>query len=758
MPEPGFYLSLILRINVNGMKKKMNILLLEDNADDAEIIQRIILKAGIDCSFFLAMNKGSFLQAIEAFSPDVILSDNSLPQFNSEEALKITRSKYPHVPFILVTGTVSEEYAVKITKSGADDYILKDRLARLPVAIDTALHYRQSELEKKLAIQNLIESEQKYRALVSRITDAFIALDENWKYTYLNTHAGEMFHKNPQKLIGKNIWEIFPDTIESPTFHAFHKAMKEQQYICNQDYYPSLNLWLENHIYPSAGGLSVFIRDISETKKAEEEIKKANERFEMVVTATNDVVWDWDIITDSLWWNQHYYTHFGYAKNSKRPDISSRQEGIHPEDRERVRKGIWLSIGNHQPVWTDEYRFLKSDGTVCFILDYGCILYDDHEKPYRMVGAMLDISDRKLAEEQIKESFSEKKALAERMSAILNTLPANIVLLDSSGFIIDINEAWKKFALENGYNKTGYGIGENYITISGQSFGYEQRDGVQCANGIKAVLDNQLKEFVFEYPCHTPTLKRWFRMVVTPLREKTYSGAVVMHIDISELRKMAQDRIESKIEEQKKITKAILSAQEKERNLIGAELHDNVNQILAGIKLLLSTVHNYPQKSEEIINISMSNLQNAIEENRKIAHELVAPDFGDIFLTEQLRNLSEGMLKKAAIEVSIETGGLEEGLLDDDQKLAIYRIAQEQCTNILKYAGANSVTISLSTTEGIFRMSIADDGIGMETGKHSKGIGFRNIRSRLSLFNGHAHIDTVPGKGFVLEIQFPLNK
>src|SRR6185369_3930476 len=107
------------------MKKPLKILLLEDSPIDAEIIQRELLKQETGYEFFLAKNKKIFLQALDDFFPEVILSDNSLPQFNAIEALKITRQQYPHIPFILVTGTVSDEYAADVIKEGADDYILK---------------------------------------------------------------------------------------------------------------------------------------------------------------------------------------------------------------------------------------------------------------------------------------------------------------------------------------------------------------------------------------------------------------------------------------------------------------------------------------------------------------------------------------------------------------------------------------------------------------------------------------------------------
>src|SRR6186997_2618035 len=121
------------------MTEKLKILLLEDNAEDAEIVQRLLKKENLDCEFQVVMSKDDYLNSLNNFQPDLILSDNSLPQFNATEALNIARQQSLHIPFILVTGTVSEEFAAKIIKSGATDYVLKDRMARLPTAIDAAL-------------------------------------------------------------------------------------------------------------------------------------------------------------------------------------------------------------------------------------------------------------------------------------------------------------------------------------------------------------------------------------------------------------------------------------------------------------------------------------------------------------------------------------------------------------------------------------------------------------------------------------------
>src|SRR5258708_37323377 len=124
------------------MKTELKILLLEDNSSDAELIQRLIRKR-MECKFYVVVNKDNYLLALSNFIPDIILSDHSLPEFNSTEALKISREYFPKIPFILVTGAVSEEFAADIIKLGADDYILKDRMARLPLAITTALKQRE---------------------------------------------------------------------------------------------------------------------------------------------------------------------------------------------------------------------------------------------------------------------------------------------------------------------------------------------------------------------------------------------------------------------------------------------------------------------------------------------------------------------------------------------------------------------------------------------------------------------------------------
>lgn len=149
--------------------QKIKILLLEDNPDDAWQISNILKSENLKFNLIVVDTKVKYIQAIEDFIPEIILCDHSLPSFNSTEALYILKKSGLNIPFILVTGAVSEEFAVMIMKSGADDYILKDRLQRLPSAVLSALQKFRSDklqIEAKLKIK---ENEKKYSSLIQHL-------------------------------------------------------------------------------------------------------------------------------------------------------------------------------------------------------------------------------------------------------------------------------------------------------------------------------------------------------------------------------------------------------------------------------------------------------------------------------------------------------------------------------------------------------------------------------------------------------------
>jgi diguanylate cyclase (GGDEF)-like protein/PAS domain S-box-containing protein len=122
---------------------------------------------------------------------------------------------------------------------------------------------------------------------------------------------------------------------------------------------------------------------------------------------------------------------------------------------------------------------------------------------------------------------------AAKQAAILNALPAHVALLDGSGVIVSVNQAWRRFADSNGLHSPGHAIGINYLDICDRATGKDAIEAAVVANGIRAVLGGEARSFSIEYPCHSPTEQRWFLMTVSPLDGEHLNGTVVMHVNVT---------------------------------------------------------------------------------------------------------------------------------------------------------------------------------------------------------------------------------
>lgn len=142
------------------MNAKLKILHLEDLQSDIDLVDRELKKGKFEFEKLVVGNKADYENALKQFSPDIILSDHMLPAFNSVEALRIAReTNFSAIPFILVTGTVSEDFAVDMMKKGIHDYILKDRIQRLPQAVLNAMEKKKVETERQKFLERIVENE-----------------------------------------------------------------------------------------------------------------------------------------------------------------------------------------------------------------------------------------------------------------------------------------------------------------------------------------------------------------------------------------------------------------------------------------------------------------------------------------------------------------------------------------------------------------------------------------------------------------------
>lgn len=161
------------------------------------------------------------------------------------------------------------------------------------------------------------------------------------------------------------------------------------------------------------------VEDRAARRRAEERLRESEYRFQIAARATNDAIWDWDLATGAVWWNEGVHRLFGYPLEEVGAGAEWWKARIHSEDRERVWRDAWAVIDGRDAVWTAEYRFLKADGSHAHVLDRGYVMRDEQGRAYRMIGAMADLTERKRQELKI--------ARLSRIHAVLSGINAAIV-------------------------------------------------------------------------------------------------------------------------------------------------------------------------------------------------------------------------------------------------------------------------------------------------------------------------------------------
>jgi two-component system, NarL family, sensor histidine kinase UhpB len=261
--------------------------MLEDETADAELIEKFLRRSGMDFETTLVTDKAEFTYALEQGPFDAILADNSLPQFNAVDAFSLLQEHEINTPFILVTGTVSEEFAVNIIHLGADDYILKNNLTRLPAAIETAIERRKIENEKRVAETALVESERRYRTLFQRNlagiyqagTDGRI-LDCNNAFCKMLGYgsAAEMRELGPGSLyFSESVRADFMDRLSYEKYLINNETVLRKKN--GEPLYVIENISLIDQMEKGCQTIEGIAIDISERKKAEEDLKKFNDEL-----------------------------------------------------------------------------------------------------------------------------------------------------------------------------------------------------------------------------------------------------------------------------------------------------------------------------------------------------------------------------------------------------------------------------------------------------------------------------------------------
>jgi PAS domain S-box-containing protein len=288
-----------------------------------------------------------------------------------------------------------------------------------------------------------------------------------------------------------------------------------------------------------------------------------------------------------------------------------------------------------------------------------------------------------------------------------------------------------------------------------QTYGYSREEFLRLS--LKDILEDE--EDILEITCADET-KFWRHrkkngdIIIVELSYYpiNYFGTTAMQAQVNDITHKL--RLEKELNLQKQqLIEAVLNAQEQERKKIGAELHDNINQVLTAIKLNLGLALELPTDRTVLITKSMNSVALAIEEIRKLSRSFISSgNLKELGLVDSIIELINDITAVAKINIHLKAEDLDEITLSEEQKITIYRIIQEQLNNILKYADASSVTICIQSTTEQIHLLIADNGKGFDPAIRRNGIGITNMISRAELFNGKVKIDSSPGNGCLIEV------
>ena len=404
-------------------KKSLNILILEDNPDDAELMVAELEKEGYIINWNRVDTEQDFKKSLKE-SPDLILADYKLPLLNALDALKIKQEIAPAISLIIVSGAIEEEFAVECIKAGATDYVLKDRLYRLCPVIERALKEAEEDKGRKQADEELRDSEERLKILFDYAPDAYYINDSKGKFIDGNKAAERLTGYKKEELIGKSFLKLkllsladIPKAAKLLVKNLRGQPTGSDEFVLNRKDNDKVTVEISTYPVKIKGKtLALGIaRDITERKKAEEALRKSQQEFASIFDNSPEASVYLDEKNKVLDINSRFSELFGYKlKEIKGKDINSGI--IHPPDKieeaKRLRKKAIKGYINYDTIRK------KKDGTLFPASVSGSSVLIDGKTKGRII-LYQDITQRQQAEQKIKQGYEK---LQRTMEATIHTI------------------------------------------------------------------------------------------------------------------------------------------------------------------------------------------------------------------------------------------------------------------------------------------------------------------------------------------------
>ncbi len=595
--------------------------------------------------------------------------------------------------------------------------------------------------ERERVRRSLEASEEQYRSLKESAADGIVIINSEGEVTDWNQGATEIFGYEKEEILGRPVEVLLPDQHKEAYRRDMERVNRtgEGRYLGTTveleglrksgEEFP-LELSLSSWTSHGERYFAAILRDVTERRQWEKRLQKSEQRYRrlfedsqegIAITTPEGEILDVNSATQQI---------FGYSREEL---LSMNAAELHADPAQR--EAIAEELAENGRVTAREVRLRRKDGREIICELSGTIQRGDDGEPDRWQGFFRDVTERKEAEEALRESEEMFRTLAEKALV-------GIALLRGGEYLY-VNPALARIT---GYDR------EELLKISPQSL-FHPADRPHVQRRVEERLEGDRREAHYEARIQTQSGEtkhvEIFGSRITYQGESAIIGTI---LDITDRRQLQRE---------------ILRVQEEERRRLGQELHDGIASQLTGATLMLSSLTSKVdeeasierlQEVQEIINGSASDV-------RRLSRGLNPGGLSDEDLPSALRGLAQNTEEARFVGENLPTDdpegddleiGLDVSRLERDVATHLYRIAQEAVANARRHGEAEEIVIRLRLEDGSYVLEVEDDGVGFDpSGVDEEGLGLRSMRHRAELLRADFSVESSPGEGTLVRCRLP---
>ena len=655
----------------------------------------------------------------------------------------------------LVDGEILHHIEKSIKKDGSYVHMeLSERTFSLPDGQKGIICIANDISERIMAEEALQRSEEEYRMLVENQTDLVIKINTEGQFIYVSPSYCKMFGKSVEELQGQKFMPIVHKDDEKATEKAMQSLYNPpytthiQQRALTIDGWRWFE-WMDTAILNEKNEVIEIIgvgRDITEQRIAEIELQESQRRLSTLMDnlpgiayrCKNDRRLTMDFVSNGCYDLTGYHsTDFIDDKERVFNDL------VHPDDREHVKEEVWKGI-NNKTLFQLYYRIITAEDQEKWVWEQGAGIYNDNGEFLALEGLISDITDRKHAEEALRNS-------EERYKGLFLYAPVGIVTFDLQGNPMNANKKSLEILGSPSSSETSNINVLEYKPLVEAGFASDFK---------KCIKTGEIQRNESFYKSYWGK-EVYLRYIITPVKgENNRIIATQCLLEDITQRKLAEKSLKHSEEQLRQLTIYMDTKSEEEKKRIAREIHDGLGQLLTGLKMDLQWIaKKWPQENDLLKNkfTSMNSIiDSSVKEVQKLSIQLRPKMLDELGLLETIQLETSQFEERTGIDCTIHFKPVEFEV-EHDRSSTIYRVLMELLTNIYRHAKASIVTIHLEMKKNNYILTVNDNGVGITQDQidNSFSFGLISIIERINVWNGSVKFTGKKNIGTTVQIIIP---